>query len=83
LVQRLRKLVAPEIIIFGVPVVGVGAGVGLLTHSWEVGGIASAAVFARLAFPDKGSNGGGDGGWFSAMAAAVMVVATVVVADVS
>lgn len=62
LVERLRKLVAPEIISFGVPVVGVGTGVGLLTHSWEFGGLACAVVLARLLFPDQGSNGGGRGG---------------------
>ena len=66
LVERL-KVVTPVVISFSLPIVGVGAAVGLLTHSWDFGGIASAAIFAGLLiFPSEGSNSRGErGGWFS------------------
>jgi hypothetical protein len=55
------------VISFSLPIVGGGAAVGLLTHSLENGGIASAVIFAGLVFfPHMESNDRGErGGWFS------------------
>jgi hypothetical protein len=62
LVQRL-KVVAPVVISFSLPAVGVGAAVGLLMHSWELAGGASAAILALLlVFPHMEPNGGGERG---------------------
>ena len=64
--QRL-KVVAPVVISFSLPMIGVGAAVGLITHSWDLGGIASAAIIALLlVFPHTEPNGRGErGGWLS------------------